>query len=289
VGNGTGNEDALEQLTQALESAINASETSMKAWVNNLLAQGYYDIATIDAKLAALKAELTNADTDLASQIAAQSAALEKARQDITKAYTQAINEAIESFEGTITVKINTAVQAAKAELQAQIDAITATIANIQTQINNISNRIQSVTYIPQYTDGKVKLDYNTRTTQVYLRISPAALASQIQTSMVQAFARYTDDPTTRGLNDEFPLTVTIASGNASSGVLQVCLAEDTANAFSKAFWQGDVEAIIYIQISDGNSNIVSQAIPVVAHGYASSSNDIDGFGDGESNSGTVM
>lgn len=166
--------------------------------------------------------------------------------------------------------------------MQAQIDAITATIANIQTQINNISNRIQSVTYILQYTDGKVKLDYNTRTTQVYLRISPAALASQIQTSMVQAFARYTDAPTTRGLNDEFPLTVTVASGNASRGVLQVYLAEDTANAFSKAFWQGDVEAIIYIQISDGNRNIVSQAIPVVAHGYASSSSDIDGFADGD-------
>ena len=289
VGNGSTNEDALEQLNQALETAISASETSMKAWVNNLLAQGYYDIATIDAKLAALKAELTNADTDLANQIAKQSAALEKAKQDITQAYTQAINEAIENFEGTITIKINTAVQAAKAELQAQIDAINSTLTNIQAQINNIANRIQSVTYLPQYTDGKVKFDYTTRTTEVYLRISPAALASQVQTSMVQAFARYTDDPTTRGLNDEFPLTVTIASGNATNGVLQVCLAENSANAFSNAFWQGDVEAIIYVQISDGNSNIVSQAIPVVAHGYVSGSNDINGFGDGESSSGTVQ
>ena len=98
------------------------------------------------------------------------------------------------------------------------------------------------------------------------MRISPAALATSIEKSMVKAFARYTDDPSTRALNEEFNVNVTQVSGNASSGILHVCLAEDASNKFSDAFWKGDVEAIIYIQISDGNNDIVSQAVPVVGY-----------------------
>ena len=269
VGNGSGNGSGsatVDELTQAINSAIVASEQSMKLWVNEQLAAGYYDIATIDAKLAALKSELTSADTNLAQQIETQNKALQQAKSDIKDAYTKAINEAILNNDGTIDTKIATAVNEAKRNLQEQINAMLTMISTIQTQINNIANRIQSVTYIPQYTDGKIKMDYATKTTELYLRISPAALATSIKKSMVKAFARYTDDPRTRALNEEFNVNVTQVSGNASSGILHICLAEDASNKFSKSFWDGYVEAIIYIQISDGNNDIVSPAVPVVGY-----------------------
>ena len=276
------------EATKAIEEAIATSETTMKAWVNNTLAEGYYDIAAIDAKLTALKSELTSADTNLALQIENQNAALEQAKNAIKDAYTKAINEAILNNEGIITTKITTAVNEAKNELQAQINAINTSISSIQAQINNIANRIQGVTFIPKFTDGKIKLDYTTKTTQAHLRISPAALASQIDKSMVQAFALYTTDPTTRSFAAEFPLTVTAVVGNASSGMLQIDLAEDSNNAFSNDFWQGNVEAIIYIRIYNGNSDVLSPAIPIVAHKYVSNSSVIGGFDNGQNASGTV-
>ena len=290
VGSGNnGDNSSIEEFTQALTDAIAASETSMKSWVNKLLADGYYDIAAIDAKLAALKAELTNADDELAKQLEDQQAALEQAKAELTAAYKSAITEAIDTNNGVISKAIADAVQAVQDNLQAQIAAINSAIANMQTQIDNIANRIQSVTYIPQYSDGKVKFDYTTKTTEVYLRLSPAALASKVETSMVQAFVRYTDDPTTRALHEEFPVAVSVVTGNATSGILHVCLAEDAAHPFADTFWMGDVEATLYIQISDGNSNIVSPSIPVIAHSYVSGSSDINGFGNGQSSEGTVQ
>ena len=279
----------MEQLTQAISEAIETSEASMKTWVNNMLAEGYYDIAEIDAKLDALRSELTNADTEILKKLAAQQAALEQAKKQLTDAYEKAIAKAIEENNGVIDAKIESAVEAATSALQDQINAISSAIANMQAQLDMIASRIQSVTYIPQYSDGKIKFSYTEKTAEVYLRISPAALASKIETSMVKAFARYTDDPITRSLNDELPISVSLAAGDGTTGILHVCLAEDTANKLSDAFWRGDAEAIIYIQISDGNSNIVSPYIPVVAHGYVSNSADIGGFDDGSDTTGTVM
>ena len=282
---GDGNTGNIEEFTRA----IAASEASMKGWVNQLLASGYYDIAAIDAKLATLESKLTATETQLRKDIEQQQTALEQAKVELTAAYQQAITEAIDNNNGVITTAIEQAVQTAKADLQNQINAINSAIANLQTQIDKIANRIQSITYIPQYSDGKVKFDYTTKTTEVYLRLSPAALAADIETSMVKAFVRYTDDPTTRALNEEFPVTVNVVAGNATSGILHVCLAEDANHPFADSFWKGDVEAILYLLISDGNSNIVSSSIPVITHSYVSGSSDIDGFGDGQSSEGTVQ
>jgi hypothetical protein len=106
---------------------------------------------------------------------------------------------------------------------------------------------------------------------------------------MVQAFVRYTNDPTTRALNEEFPVAVSVVAGDATSGMLHVCLAEDASHPFADKFWMGDVEAILYLQISDGNSNIVSPSIPVIAHSYVSGSSNIGGFGNGQSSEGIVQ
>ena len=50
--------------TNAIAKAIAESETNMQAWVNSVLTQGYYDIATIDGKLSALAARLDETDAD---------------------------------------------------------------------------------------------------------------------------------------------------------------------------------------------------------------------------------
>ena len=66
-------------------------------------------------------------------------------------------------------------------------------------------------------------------------------------------------------------------------------LKEDSNNLFDTEFWNGTKEAVVYIQITDDNGNdVVSEAIPMIAHNYVGNGNSIDGFGDGEDHTGTV-
>ena len=286
--------DLTAAYTKAIEDAIAQSETSMKAWVNELLAEGYYNIAEIDGKLSALETRLAGADAELKKQIEDQKAALEQARKDLTAAYKKAIADAIETNNGVITAAIAKAVETAQNALQTQIDDIYDEIEDINDRLtkleNNFANRIQSLTYIPKYSDGKIKLDDASRTTSATFRISPASLAELIRTENVEAFARYTDDPVTRAVNSEFSMTVTsVTTGN--NGIFEVALAESNEKPFADNFWNGDVEAVVYIRITDNNGNdVVSEAIPMIAHNYVGNGNSIDGFVDeeGEHHTGTV-
>ena len=284
--------DLTAAYTKAIEKAIAQSETSMKAWVNEHLAEGYYDIAEIDGKLAALKASLADADAELAKEIKDQQAALEQAKKDLTAAYEAAIKKAIEDNGGVINDAIAAAIAAATNNLQSEIDGIKVEITSIKSRIdaleNNFANRIQSLTFVPQYSDGKIKLDYGTHTTVAAFRISPARLAILVKAENVKAFARYTVDPTTRAFEPEFPLSVMSVTSD-DSGVIEVNLKEDSNNLFDTEFWNGTKEAVVYIQIRDDNGNdVVSEAIPMIAHNYVGNGNSIDGFGDGEDHTGTV-
>ena len=284
--------EITEEYTEAIVNAIAESEKTMKAWVNEFLAEGYYDIAEIDGKLSALETRLAGADAELKKQIEDQKAALEQARKDLTAAYKKAIADAIETNNGVITAAIAKAVETAQNALQAQIDDIYDEIEDINDRLtkleNNFANRIQSLTYIPKYSDGKIKLDQASSTTSATFRISPASLAELIRTENVEAFARYTDDPVTRAVNSEFSMTVTsVTTGN--NGIFEVALAESNEKPFDDYFWNGDVEAVVYIRITDNNGNdVVSEAIPMIAHNYVGNDNSIDGFGEGDHLNGTV-
>ena len=128
--------------TAAISSAISTSETSMKAWVNETLANGYYDIATIDAKLAALEMTLAVADSELATDIAQQQAALEKAKTDLTSAYQTAIETAINENNGEIDTKIANDIETAKTELNASITAIELRVATLELLVEQNSDKI---------------------------------------------------------------------------------------------------------------------------------------------------
>ena len=135
----------MEQLTQAISEAIETSEASMKTWVNNLLAEGYYDIAEIDGKLAALLAMIEEGDAELKKDIEDQKAALELAKTELTEAYKKAIEEAINNNNGAINKAIADAVQKALDKVETKLAVIENAIAAIQKDIENIKSSIASL------------------------------------------------------------------------------------------------------------------------------------------------
>ena len=272
--------------TKAIADALAASEAAMKEWVNGELQKVYSDISALRIELEALAASAAT-DKELAAAVTTQQAALEQAKKDLTAAYEAAIKKAIEDNNGVIDDAIAAAITAATNNLQSEITSIKSRLDALE---KNFANRIQSLTFVPQYSDGKILMDYTDpdHTTQAHFRISPASIAKLISAENVTAFARYTNDPTTRAFVPEFPLTVVSVTSD-DSGVIEVNLKEDSNNLFDTDFWAGKKEAVIYIRISDGNSDVVSDAVPMIAHGYGSNEdNSIYGFGDGNTYTGEV-
>ena len=255
--------------TQAIEEAIQSSETSMKSWVNTTLADGYYNIATIDAKLTELEEQLTEADEDLKEQIEGQQEALEQAKTDLTVAYEAAITTAIEDNNGVISQEIAAAVNAANEEVDAKlqtindaITAINAKLAEFEEALANLLNRIQSVRFLPEYSDGKVELSL-VGTTDLTFIVSPKAAATAladafaIKNEVVTAYVSRTKTRT-KAVDMPTPMTVASVTGNAD-GILEVAVISDE---LPEGFWDDSKEVNIFIAISDGNNDIISEMIP---------------------------
>jgi chromosome segregation ATPase len=131
--------------TTALSTAISTSETSMKEWVNETLADGYYTIAEIDTKLTDLETKLAGADDTLEASIEEQKKALATAKTELTTAYTTAISEAIETNNGVINTKIANDIATAKEELQTQIDGINAEITTLKADITALNSAVSAL------------------------------------------------------------------------------------------------------------------------------------------------
>ena len=266
---------ALATAVAALQTDLAGLETSMKQWVNETLADGYYDVAAIDGKLAALQAALdalaANGATDqeLADAIAAQQAALNQAKSDLTAAYTEAIEE-ITKNDGIIDTRIAAAIAAAKAELQGQLAGIATEISTIKDRLAALEGkvealiaRIQSIRFMPEYSDGMVELTWDNAPVTLTFLLSPSAAAQAVATayesnnSVVTAYLSRTQSRT-RAVNAPTAINVTSVAGTAE-GMLTVTV--NTEN-LSPAFWAAADEANLFIRISDGNNDVISEMIP---------------------------
>jgi len=270
--------DITEEYTTAIETAISNSETDMKAWVNTLLAQGYYTISDINGKVSALEALISDGDSNLQKQIDEQKTALQQAKTDLTNEYKQYINQAIASG-GIIDQAIATQVMKAQDNLQSQIDIINGRLDALEDRLGKLEedfvNRIQSLKYIPEYSDRKVKMSDVFKTVSLDFLVSPSNQANAVQQAweenkeVVSAYLRTTQSPDTRAISPAASLTITSVVGT-TDGILKVTMKEDSLDPIDVDFFAGICDAIIYIQLFDGNSDIYSDFVYVT--------HDIDDF-----------
>lgn len=164
--------------TEAIAKAISDSEKSIKKWVNEVLAEGYYTISEVDLMIRILEGRIKELEkkisdsgsgegddpsegegddpseggsdisaveiAHLQKQITALETALANAKIELTEEFEKAIAEAIKN-DGKIDQKIADAVKDALSVLQTQIDAINSSIETIQKDVDEISKRLDAV------------------------------------------------------------------------------------------------------------------------------------------------
>ena len=157
------------EYTAAIAKAIEDSENSMKVWVNKTLADNYYDIAAIDAKILLLESKISEADTELAKQISNQQAAIDQVVKDFANTVQKGIAAAV-TDGGVINAEIAAQIEAAMgkvdiklavidntiAAINAEIAAIRDDVASIQEQINSIKTSIGELQTVDTEVNGYI-------------------------------------------------------------------------------------------------------------------------------------
>ena len=252
--------------TSAIQSAIANLDDSLRAWVGEQLA-GYYTIAEVDSKIEALLLQLGVDDASLMEELNGLKEQLKSTAADITAAYKKAIEEAIASNGGVIDSSslepINNridnevaTINGKLAELQAQVDKNTADIAKLLA-------RIQSVSYVPRYSDGKATVKFESDASEVVFdfEVSPKDAVAELATvwqSAVSVKAVYTQ---TRAVSF-IDMPILKFETDAENGVISVFASGEN---LSQDFKNGKLEASARLAISDGNNSLTSDYVPMVA------------------------
>lgn len=262
-------EEITAAYTAALEEAISALETSMKEWVNEQLT-GYYTIAQMDAKLEALQNSLTDGDGALQKEIDALRESLAAQKTELTEAYTAAITEAINTNNGVFEGKIAEAIgkvneQIAGLEerintLEERITKLEGTMSEVQEQVAALVARIQSISYIPRYSDGKASIDKTKKIGVFEFQISPKDAVAELEKVWQSALTMQAVHTQTRAVSFiELPITYFDADTENGTFLIEV----DAAN-LGDQFFSGDIEASASLHISDGNNDRTSEYINLV-------------------------
>ena len=148
--------------------------------------------------------------------------------------------------------------------LESDVKAIKNTISAIQNEITEMQQliasllaRIQSVTYIPKYSDGKATMDYGSKEAELDFMISPKSAVTELAklwNSALSVKAIYTQ---TRAV-DFIDLPVTSFEADSDNGVISLTVSGVNLN---ENFYVEQQDASLVLQISDGNSNISSEYV----------------------------
>ena len=253
------NKTAIEDITNdlaSMQTAIDNLHTSMQTWVNEQLQEPLADIATLQADLTNLRNSVAT-DAELTAAIAEQQTALDNAMNGVSQTIREAITAAIGNG-GTIDLAISQKIDAAKTELQSQISTINSAITTIQDRLDKLEKRIQSIRFIPEYSDGKVKIESGMSAVELTFIVSPKEAAA-IAADKVTAFIYHTQSRAV----DATRLNVTGVIGDVDTGMLTVSVTPP-----AETYWSTGKTANIYIQINDGNNDIISEMIPAYYYDY---------------------
>lgn len=259
--------------------ADNAADIAVNA---SLIAQNATAISNNGAAIAANAQEIENLK-----------AQLQATKEEITEAYKAAISTAITTLDGKLSGQIatevatlNSRIDSEVATINAAIEALTARVAtcekdiksiktsiynmqieisDIQDQIEAILARIQSIEYIPQFSDGKATMYYTNNgkitpgSATFDFELQPAATAEELADVWEDALSMKAVHTLTRAAVNFVDME--IVSVTAEDGVLTVVA---SGADLSDDFYLGRISANACLVVSDGNNELASDYINMI-------------------------
>ena len=226
---------ALETITSIQQTieGLNESVSEIETHIDSIV------VAQVKTALESLKDEMLS---EIVLSITADyKNAIASAKAETEAAYTKAIADAIAALESSLKAWVNE-------------------------QISAILSRIQSVSYVPRYSDGKASMSYYIDNGAFIPRVgffdfeihpsSAAAELAKVWQSSISMSAVYT---VTRTAPEFVPLT--IESVTEDNGFLTVTV---SGSNLSEDFFSNSCSANVRMKISDGNNELASDYIQVV-------------------------
>ena len=258
-----------EAATKELTEAIASLKTSLESWVNEQLT-GYYTIAQTDAKIAELEQAIADGDAALQNQIDDLRTQLAASKEEVTKAYQDAIAKAITDNNGVINQQIANAIETVNKRIDEEVEAINEKISKLQAQADDNSAaiakllaQIQSLSYIPQNSDGKVSVSMVDGVSRASLdfEVSPKDAVTELAKVWQSAVAVKAVYTISRALTlIDMPVVEFVA--DEANGIITVTASGEN---LSEEFYAGTQTASVRLSISDGNNSVVSDYIVMVA------------------------
>lgn len=139
-------------------------------------------------------------------------------------------------------------------------------IADLESHLSTLENRIQSIVFMSEYSDGKATFTplLDEKATLHYL-VSPAEAAAKLaadwadDNGIVKVFVHTVQ---TRAVGSATAMKVTAVVAD-SDGLLTVSVTEESSAPLPSGIWDGTQEGVVYVAIADGNNNITSEPVPV--------------------------
>lgn len=296
----------LSSLKTSLESQLGTQKTYLEGLIASLETSTNSKISSNTQLIEQLRSDLDAAISSNSQAISDISAAITQLRDDlatqkteITAAYKTAIESAINTLEGKIKGDIETEVWIINSRIDREIwnvnDKITAladrvsacesdiasikstlsdiqkAIKEIQDQLSALLGRIQSITYVPRYSDGKAVMTYTddsgtlTAGKAVFdFELSPASAAAELAalwnsstgSSVFTMKAVYT---ITRAVPESVDLS--IESVTAEDSYLTVTVSGST---LKEEFFRGGCSANASLKISDGVNDLTTAFVEML-------------------------
>lgn len=291
-------EAQIQTVKEALEQAIAAGDNALQKKLTE-------EIERLENKInenyEILNAKISEETTRLQEEINATNTALETAKREITDAYTTAITTAIETNNGLIDKKVADEITTVNNRIDAEIETLNNKISAIETrldaleqEINNkilaldgrvsdleddmsdlknsiadLLKRIQSVSYIPRYSDGqaimKKIIDQDKGIVEFDFMISPKDAVSELAKVWNDAVTMKAVYTQTRAVSF-VDLPIINFETDAGNGIISLKVSGEN---LAPDYFLSNISASAVLFISDGNNSIVSDYIPMLVDIYS--------------------
>lgn len=295
---------AIDQNSQKIaenkQSILALEQSTSEAILHNtmLIDKNAQDIAK-NASLISANATAINNNANAIAQNTEKIIQLQQdlitAKTEITAAYKTAIKTAIETLDGELRDEIATQVALINDRIDNEVETINETITaitkrveqlekevknikvaiyNIQTeiaamqeQIAALIERIQSVSFVPEYSDGKATMYYTNSSgiitpgsATLKYEIRPADVAEQIADVWEDALSVKAVYTQTRATVGEF-VDLTIESVSATDGILNIKV---SGAALDEEFFRSEISANVRMEISNGYNHFATDYVNMV-------------------------